>query len=181
MPDFYSGATDQLGCFTEGFLLRRLQSTVGLATASPVLGQPVAGYILAAADLATASPALAAATLGQRHALAASNLSVASPIVGSFGAQAIALVVASPVLDAPALGQRHALVASNLAVASPAFGVAALPTGLTAPAYAVSAPQLGYRGDHTPLRSGGLRVGIEDEPGDMRGARWGKHQRRWPP
>jgi hypothetical protein len=24
LPDFYSGATDQLGCLTEGFLLRRL-------------------------------------------------------------------------------------------------------------------------------------------------------------
>ena len=24
LPDFYSGATDQLGCFIEGFLLRRL-------------------------------------------------------------------------------------------------------------------------------------------------------------
>ncbi|MGA8157118.1 MAG: hypothetical protein WB822_13115, partial [Rhodoplanes sp.] len=27
LPDFYSGATDQLGCFTEGFLLRRLQTS----------------------------------------------------------------------------------------------------------------------------------------------------------
>jgi len=28
MPEFYSGATDRLGCFTKGFLLRRLQAAL---------------------------------------------------------------------------------------------------------------------------------------------------------
>ena len=43
LPDFYSGATDQLGCFTEGFLPRRLQlmepSTVSWRT-EPVRCMP---------------------------------------------------------------------------------------------------------------------------------------------
>ena len=30
LPDFYSGATDQLGRFTEGFSLRRLQASISL-------------------------------------------------------------------------------------------------------------------------------------------------------
>lgn len=83
---------------------------------------------LAANGITTGAPSVAAATIGQKHALTANGITTGAPVVGTAGMTGSALLTAlgittgAPSVATATLGQIHAITATGVTTGAPALG-----------------------------------------------------------
>jgi hypothetical protein len=105
-----------------------------VVTGSPAIQSPTIGqtHALSATNVSAPSPVITSPTLGQTHALAANSIATGAPALGSVTLgqthvlAATAVIPASPSIGSPTFQQIHVLTSPDLVTSAPVLGTPGL-------------------------------------------------------